>query len=63
MSGCLVNSDPKEFQNLKENVLFASNLDNLFILLQKEFNLKPKSLQNKGLKEFTGQTRAFHKVQ
>jgi threonylcarbamoyladenosine tRNA methylthiotransferase MtaB len=63
VSGCLVNSDPKEFENLKENTLFASNLEELFILLQKEFNLEPKSQPNKGLQEFSGQTRAFLKVQ
>ncbi len=63
VSGCLVSSDPKEFENIPKNTLFAHNINELLELLVKEFKLTPKSLENKGIKQFTGQTRAFLKVQ
>jgi threonylcarbamoyladenosine tRNA methylthiotransferase MtaB len=63
VSGCLVKSDPKEFANLDENTLFAPNLDELFKLLTREFNLEHKPQPIKPLQEFIGQTRAFLKVQ
>ncbi len=62
VSGCLVKSDPKEFNNLGTNTLFAANLDDLFSLFEKEFNLS-KPNKDIHLKEFSGQTRAFLKVQ
>jgi len=62
VSGCLAKSDPRESANLGPDTLFAGNLDELFSLLEKEFNIaKPR--QNINLKKFSGQTRAFLKVQ
>lgn len=62
VSGCLLNSELKEFESLKDKALFAPNINELFILLKKELNLD-KPLPNRGLQKFCGQTRAFLKVQ
>ncbi|HBG28677.1 MAG: tRNA (N(6)-L-threonylcarbamoyladenosine(37)-C(2))-methylthiotransferase MtaB [Planctomycetes bacterium GWF2_41_51] len=62
VSGCLLNSEPKEFESLKDKALFASNINELFELLKKELNLS-NPLPIKGLQKFCGQTRAFLKVQ
>lgn len=62
VSGCLLNSEPKEFESLKDKALFAPNINELFALLNKELSLN-KPLPNKGLQKFCGQTRAFLKVQ
>jgi threonylcarbamoyladenosine tRNA methylthiotransferase MtaB len=62
ISGCLAKSDPKELKKLGENTLLAANIEELFTLLEKEFNIaKPNKDIN--LKKFSGQTRAFLKVQ
>jgi threonylcarbamoyladenosine tRNA methylthiotransferase MtaB len=63
ISGCLVSSDPAEFKNLDEKMLFAANLKELFELLKKEFNLQYNSLEDNSLQKFRGQTRAFLKIQ
>lgn len=62
ISGCLAKSDPKELKKLGENTLLAANIEELFTLFEKEFNIaKPNKDIN--LKKFSGQTRAFLKVQ
>ena len=63
VSGCLVSSDPAEFKNLNEKLLFTPNLKELFLLLKQEFNLQCNSFEYNGLEKFCGQTRAFLKVQ
>ncbi|OQA02847.1 MAG: Threonylcarbamoyladenosine tRNA methylthiotransferase MtaB [Planctomycetes bacterium ADurb.Bin401] len=62
VSGCLLKSELKEFESLKDKALFAPNINELFILLKKELNII-KPLPNRGLQKFCGQTRAFLKVQ
>jgi threonylcarbamoyladenosine tRNA methylthiotransferase MtaB len=63
VSGCLVSSDPAEFKNLNEKLLFTHNLKELFSLLKQEFNLQCNSFEYNSLEKFCGQTRAFLKVQ
>jgi len=63
VSGCLINSDTNEFENLKGNILFTPNIQGLFALLKSELNLNPKPVENNILHKFCGQTRAFLKVQ
>ena len=63
VSGCLVSSDPAEFKNLNEKLLFTHNLKELFSLLKQEFNLQCNSFEYSSLEKFCGQTRAFLKVQ
>ncbi len=72
VSSCLVNSDPAEFKNLDEKLLFAGNLEGLFNLLKQQLTdagVDCKSFDNNTLKEsetiekFHGQTRAFLKIQ
>jgi threonylcarbamoyladenosine tRNA methylthiotransferase MtaB len=63
VSGCLVSSDPAEFKNLDEKLLFTPNLKELFSLLKQEFNLQCNSFECNSLEKFCGQTRAFLKVQ
>jgi len=63
VSGCLVSSDPKEFENLEGKLLFAPNLKELFSLLKQEFNLEANLFDYNSLDKFCGHTRAFLKVQ
>ncbi|MDD5011369.1 MAG: tRNA (N(6)-L-threonylcarbamoyladenosine(37)-C(2))-methylthiotransferase MtaB [Phycisphaerae bacterium] len=66
VSSCLVNSDPAELKNLDEKLLFAGNLEELFDKLKQELSparIEHKSLNDKILDGFYGQTRAFLKIQ
>ncbi|MFA5292958.1 MAG: tRNA (N(6)-L-threonylcarbamoyladenosine(37)-C(2))-methylthiotransferase MtaB [Phycisphaerae bacterium] len=63
VSGCLLRSDPKEFETLEGKLLFAPNLKELFSLLKQEFNLEANLFDYNSLDKFCGQTRAFLKVQ